>query len=311
MKEQPSEPRATPQAPSHHHSTTEPSPAVKTLSDKPWIVAGASFSGNPIQDMANISPWPAPPAFGGGVMVISQELGGAISMWLPDIQFNPMDYPEHAPVVDITLQSDDPNRRLKLEEEFEKLQMEQDQVKHQQMPEVDEGKAYYKAVGPYDGAVDLAMWKLKDGAQLNNVQGEPFVGTNVQLEQPNLNEPSPISDLQTRDLSFLGTSPSPDKVANGTEDEGEDFVRQAELVFKKGEDALSEPLHYSKLSLNRAPDGSSSLVYEEQKRSITMKQGTKKPQQNLDALKRQKDEEVYGVKDLISILLDRLRSVFW
>ncbi|XP_056623621.1 zona pellucida protein C [Triplophysa dalaica] len=310
MKEQRSEPRATPQALSNHYSTTEPSPAVKTLSDKPWIVAGASFSGNPIQNMANISPWPAPPGFGGGVMVISQELGGAISMWLPDIQFNPMDYPEHVPVVDITLQSDDPNRGLKLEEEFEKLQMVQDQVKHQQkMPEVDEGKASDEAVGPYDGAVDLAMWKLEDGAQLYNVQGEPFVGTNVQLEQPNLNEPSPMSDLQTSDLSFLGTSPSPDKVTNGTEDEGEDFVRQAELVFKKG-DTLSEPLHYSKLSLNRAADGSSSLVYEEQKRSITMKPGTKKPQLELDALKRQKDEEVYGVKDLISILLDRL-SKLW
>ncbi|KAA0711155.1 hypothetical protein E1301_Tti002737 [Triplophysa tibetana] len=314
MKERQSEPRTTPLALSNHYSTAEPSPAVKTLSDKPWIVAGASFSGNPNQNMANISPWSAPPGFGGGVMVISQELGGSLSVWLPDIQFNPMvgmDYPEHVPVVDITLKSDDPNRGLKLEEEFEKLQMVQEQVKHsQKMPEVDEGKAYYKAVGPYDGAVDPAMWKLKDGAQLYNVHGEPFVGTNVQLEQPNRSEPSPISDLQTNDLSFLGTSPSPDKVTNGTEDEGDDFVRQAELVFEKGEDALSEPLHYSKLSLNRAPDGSSSLIYEEQKRSSTRKQGTKKPQHELDALKSQKDEEVYGVKDLISILLDRL-SEMW
>ncbi|KAI7804512.1 zona pellucida protein C [Triplophysa rosa] len=321
IKEQQSEPWATPLAVSNQYSTTKPSPAVKTLSDNRWIVAGASFSGNPIQNMANISPWPAPPGFGSGVMVISQGLGGALSMWLPDLaelQFNPMvevgvGYPEHPPVVDITLQSDDPHRGPKLEEEFEKWQMEQDQVKkpQQKMPEVGEGKAYFEAVGPYDVAEDLAMWKLKDGAQLYKVQGEPFVGTNVQLEQPKLNEPSPISDLQTRDLSFLGTSPSPDKATNGTEDEGEVFVRQAELVFKKGEDeTLSEPLHYSKLSLNRAPDGSSSLFYEEQKRSSTRKQGTKKPLQELDALKLQKDEEVFGVKDLISILLDRL-SELW
>lgn len=229
-------------------------------------------------------------------------------MWVPDLmelQFNPMvevgmGYSEHPAVVDISLQSDDPYRGPKLEEEFEKWQMEQDQVeKHQHT--MAEDKAYFEAVGPYDGAVDLAMW--------NQLYKVPFVTENVQLQQTKLDDPSPILDLPPSDLSFFGTSRSPDKISNGTEDEGE-VVRQAEMVFKMGnDDTLSEPLQYSKLSLNRAPDGSSSLFYEEQKRSSQRKPGIKKPQQELDALKSQKDEKVFGIKDLVSFLLGRLRSV--
>ncbi len=54
-----------------------------------------------MQNIGKVSPWPVQRDFG-GVMVISQGLGGDLSMWLPDImelEFNPVvqmgaSYPE-------------------------------------------------------------------------------------------------------------------------------------------------------------------------------------------------------------------------
>lgn len=297
IKEQRSELPAVPLAPSGQYSKLMPSPSVKTLSDNRWIEAGASFSSNP---MANTSPWPAPPGFGPGVMVISQGLGGAMSMWLPDLmeyQFSPMvdvgiGYPEHPAVVDLTLQSDDPYIGRKPEDKLKNWQIEQDQVEKDQekTAKMGEGKAYFDAVH----AEDLAMLNFKDVAQLYEVQREPFVPENVQPKPSQMvSDVSPSSDLS----SFPGTSSSLDKVTNGTDDEGEVFKR-AEIVFKNGKDDTFEPVHYSKLSLNQAPDGSSSLLYEEQKRSSLK-----------DVMKSQKDDKVFGIKDLVSSLLDLLRSV--
>lgn len=312
IKEKISDLRATPLTLSDY-STFKSSPAARTLSDERWIMAGASFSGNSMQNMADTSPWPVSPGFGGGVMVISQGLGGALSMWLPDLmelQLNPMlevgnGYSENPVVVGVNLQGDDPFRVQK-PESFEDWQMKLDPSEKtlQKIVDVGESKANFEAVDPYDGAEDLGMWDHDDVA---------FVTGKDELEQPKLNKPSQISDLPPNDLSpLLGTSPSPDKVTNGVEDEGEVFVRQAEMVYKRGED---EPVHYSELSLNQAPDGSSSLRYEEQKRSSMKKQGIKSPQQELekDVEKRGKNkkaEKVYKIKDLVSSLLDVLRSVF-
>ncbi|XP_065144844.2 zona pellucida protein C [Paramisgurnus dabryanus] len=314
IKEKVSDFEATPKTWADY-STFKSSPAARTLSDKRWIMAGASFSGNSKQNMADTPYWPVSPGFGGGVMLISQGLGGALSMWLPDLmalQLNPMlevgnGYPENPAVVGVNLQGDDPFEVQK-PESFEDRQMKLDPSEKtlQEMVDVGEGKANFEAVDPYDDGEDLSMWNLEDDAVLYK---EPFV--TVKDEHPKLDKPSQVSDLPTNDL-FLGTTPSPDKVPNGVQDEDEVFVRQAEMVFKKDED---EPVHYSQLSLKQAPDGSSSLHYEEQKRSSMKKQDIKSPQQELekDVEKRgknQKAEKLYTIKDLVSSLLDVLSGLW-
>ncbi|XP_055028452.2 zona pellucida protein C [Misgurnus anguillicaudatus] len=302
------------------YSTFKSKPAASTLSDKRWIMAGASFSGNSKQNMADTPHWPVYPGFGGGVMLISQGLGGALSMWLPDLmelQFNPMlevgnGFSKNPAVVGVNLQGDDPFRVQKKPESFKDWQMKLDPSEKtlQEMVDVGEGKVNFEAVDPYDGAEDLDMWNLEDD---NGLYKESFVTGMDEQEQPELDKPSQISDLPPDDFSpLLGTTPSPDMPTNGVEDDGEVFVRQAEMVFKKDED---EPVHYSQLSLNQAPDGSSSLRYEEQKRSSMKKQGIKSPKQELEknVEKReetQKAEKLYTIKDLVSSLLDVLRGLW-
>ncbi len=80
--------------------STKSSPTTRDDSDKRWIMAGSTFSGLNAKHWQGL-PWPVQRDFG-GVMVISQGLGGDLSMWLPDImelEFNPVvqmgaSYPE-------------------------------------------------------------------------------------------------------------------------------------------------------------------------------------------------------------------------
>ncbi len=99
LKDQESAPQTTPLTLSDY--STKSSPTTRDDSDKRWIMAGSTFSGSSMQNIGKVSPWPVQRDFG-GVMVISQGLGGDLSMWLPDImelEFNPVvqmgaSYPE-------------------------------------------------------------------------------------------------------------------------------------------------------------------------------------------------------------------------
>ncbi|KAK7153004.1 hypothetical protein R3I93_011045 [Phoxinus phoxinus] len=305
IKEKPSTPQAT-SLPLSDYSATKSSPtANKTL-----IMAGASFSGSSMQNIGNVSPWPVQPSFGGGLVIISQGQGGDLSMWLPDImelELPPVvqvgiGYPEnHA--VDVTLQSDEPFRKLKPDEST---------VEMSQTVAVDEGKAKVEAVDLHDVAEDrLGTWHLKDVAHLHKIQGKPVVTEVRHLVQPQLNLESEL-DFPSNDKSLV--SPTPDKLSESAEDKGEVVFRQAEMVFKSSKGAkLLEPVLYSKLSLKQAADGSSSLNYEEQKRP-SMRKWDKTPQLERDGEKRQKDEQVENsseIKGLVSSLLDQLRSMDW
>ncbi|XDV43228.1 hypothetical protein PO909_011744 [Leuciscus waleckii] len=262
-----------------------------------------------MQNIGNVSPWPVQPSFGGGLVIISQGQGGDFSMWLPDImelELPPVvqveiGYPEnHA--VDVTLQSDEPFRKLKPDESTEMSQM----------VAMDEGKAKVEAVDLHDVAEDrLGMWHLKDVAHLHEIEGKPVVTEVRHLVQPQLNLESEF-DFPSNDNSLV--NPTSDKLSESAEDEGEVIFRQAEMVFKSSKGAkLLEPVLYSKLSLKQAADGSSSLNYEEQKRPSMSKQD-KTPQLEQNGEKREKDEWVEDsseIKGLVSSLLDQLRSMDW
>ncbi|XP_056120357.1 zona pellucida protein C [Rhinichthys klamathensis goyatoka] len=291
------------------NSATKSSPTVRNLSDKRLIMAGASFSGSSMQNIGNVSPWPVQPSFG-GLVIISQGQGGDLSMWLPDImelELPPVvqvgiGYPEnHA--VDVTLQSDEPFRKLKPDEST---------AETSPTVAVDEGKAKVEAVDLHDVAEDrLGMWHLKDVARLHKIQGKPVVTEVRHLLQPQLNLESEF-DFLSNDKSLV--NPTPDKLSESAEDKGEVVFRQAEMVFKSSKGAkLLEPVLFSKLSLKQAADGSSSLNYEEQKRP-SMRKRDKTPQLERDGEKRQKDERVEDsseIKGLVSSLLDELRSLDW
>ncbi|XP_052009419.1 uncharacterized protein LOC127662333 [Xyrauchen texanus] len=313
---QQTEPQATQLALSD--STTKSSPTVKNFSDKKSIMAGASFSKSSTENVGNGSPWPVLPSFGRGVMVISQGLGGASSVWLPellDLQLNPVidfgvGYTEYPAVVDLTFQSDDPFRRSK-PEEWHKAKEQPVDGQHWEFA-VDEGNAYVKAVDSHDRAEDrFGKQDLADVSHLNKIEREPVVTEEKdQLEQPQL-KPS-----QSLSIDQMPTNKVIEGTENGrTEDEGEMVFRQAEMVFKGAKGTKSsEPLLLSKLSLKAAADGSSSLNYEEQKRPGMSKKNTNAHQLKMDVEKSQKDEKMdekaCKIKDLVSSLLDGLRGLW-
>jgi len=229
-------------------------------------------------------------------------------MWLPDImelELPPVvqvgiGYPENHDV-DVTLQSDEPFRKLKPDEST---------VEMSQTVAVDEGKAEVEAVHLHDVAEDqLGMWHLKDVASLHEIQEKPVVTKVRHLLQPQLNFDFEF-DLPSNDKSMV--NPTPDKLSESAEDKDEVVFRHAEMVFKSSKGA-EEPVLFSKLSLKQAADGSSSLNYEERKRP-SMTKWEKTPQSERDGEKRQKDERVEGsseIKGLVSSLLDQLRSMDW
>ncbi|XP_051501976.1 uncharacterized protein LOC127410817 [Myxocyprinus asiaticus] len=309
IEDQQTKPQATPLTLSD--STIKSSPTSKNLSDKKWIMAGASFSKSSTENMGNGSPWPAPPNFGGGAMVIDQGLGGALSVWLPellDLQLNSvMDFgvgfAENPAVVDVNFQSDDPFRRWK-PEEWQKAEEQPVDGQHWELA-VDKGNAYVEAADSHDHAED---WLGKPDfvvAHLNKIEREPIVTVEkVQLEQPQL-KPS-----QSPSIDQMPTN----KVIESTENEGEIVFRQAEMIFKGAKGTKSsEPLLHSKLSLKAAADGSSSLHYEEQKRPGLSKKNINVHELKMDVEKRQKDEKMEKackIKDLVLSLLDGLRGLW-
>lgn len=272
-------------------------------------MAGASFSGRSMQNIGNVSPWPFQPSFGGGVVIVSQGLGGDLSMWLPDImelEFPPVvqvgiGHPEN-PAVDVTLQSDKPFRKLKPDESTETSQV----------VAVTEGKAKVEAVDSHVAEDGLGLWHLRDVDNSYKIQGKYAVTEAHHLDQPQMDLESEF-DFPSNDLLLV--NPTPEKLSESTEDKGDIVFRQAEMVFKSDKrDKLFEPVLYSKLSLKQAVDGSSSLNYEEQKRPSMREQDNETPQLERDSEKRQKDERMEDtskIKGLVSSLLDQLRSVDW
>ncbi|XP_016384643.1 uncharacterized protein LOC107721229 [Sinocyclocheilus rhinocerous] len=295
LQDQESAPQATPLTLSDY--STKSTPTARDGSDKSWIMAGTSFSGSSMQNVGKVSSWPVQHGFG-GVMVISKGLEGDLSMWLPDImelEFNPVvqmgtGYPENP--VDITFQNAEPFRKPRPDEST-----------------VERSQAV--AVDSHDVVKDwLDMWHLNDVDHLHKIQEKPALTSADYLEQPQLNLESEF-DFPPNDQPLI--SPTPDKLSESAEDEEEIVFRQAEMIFNGAKGAkLSEPVHYSKLSLNQAADGSSVLNYEEQKRPSESKRD-KRPQLEKNGEKSPKDvrmEDTSKIKGLVSSLLDQLRKLW-
>ncbi|KAF4102229.1 zona pellucida protein C [Onychostoma macrolepis] len=302
FKDQESAPQATPLTLSDN--STKSSPTARDDSDKRLIIAGTSFSGSSMQNVGKVSPWPVQRGFG-GVMVISQDLEGDLSMWLPDMEFefNPVvqmgtGYPENPD--DITFHNAEPSRKLKPDEST---------VERSQAVAVDEGRVYAGAVASHDVKDWLDMWHLNDVDHLHKTQEKPVMTSADYLDQPQLHLESEF-DFTPNDQPLI--SPTPEKLSESAKD-GEAVFRQAEIIFNSAKGAkLSEPVLYSKLSLNQAADGSSVLNYEEQKRPMMNKQD-KRPQLEKNGEKSLKDvrmEDTAKMKGLVSSLLDQLRKLW-
>ncbi|XP_052475538.1 uncharacterized protein LOC128031362 isoform X2 [Carassius gibelio] len=295
IKDKPSALQATPLAPSDY--STKSSSTAGARPDKNWIVASDSFSKGSMQNVGNVSPWPVQRGFGGDVMVVSQGLGGELSMWLPEILELVLN-----PVVQMEIgYPGDPTDLTFLDEPFRKLKPDETSEKS---PVVAlDGQASVEAVKSHDVVKDGYMWQLDDADRLYKIQEKPDVTEADHLEQLKLSLESDF-DFAPNDQPLI--SPTPDKLSESAEDEGEVVFRQSEMVFKSAKGAkLSEPIIYSKLSLNRAVNGSTFLNYEEQKRP-----SMNKPDHEQNAEKSQKDEPMEGtskIKDLVSSLLDQLR----
>ncbi|XP_056333252.1 zona pellucida protein C, partial [Danio aesculapii] len=298
IKDEPSAPQTTPLTLANRISTS--SPATVTQPDKRWIMASDSFSGSSAHNyMDDVSHWPIQP-IGGGVVIISQGQGADLSMWLPEItgfEINPVGplgigHPEK-PAVDVTVQ-------------LENLIPDQSAFKKSQA--VDEPKVDVETVDSNDYVVDddLSMWDPKDFYLMSELDTKP-VDAPSKPEKPHLNFES-VFNLPLNDQPDI--NPAPEKLSGSAEEKDETVFRRAEVVFKDFKEAeLPEPVFYSKLSLNRAADGSSSLTYEEQKRPSVRKQENKTSKKEKNGEKTLKNEmkDTSEIKELVLPLLNQLR----
>nr|AAU85847.1 zona pellucida C related protein [Danio rerio] len=301
IKDEQSAPQTTPLSLSNSISTS--SPATEALPDKRWIMAGASFSGSSAQNhMDEVTHWPIQP-IGGGVVIISQGQGADLSMWLPELtgfEINPVaplgiGHPEK-PAVDVTVQ-------------LENLIPDQSAFKKSQA--VNEAKVDVETVDSNDYVVedDLSMWDPKDFYLMSELDMKPVGGAPSKPEKPHLNFES-VFDLPLNDQPDINLAP--EKVFESAKEKDETVFRQVEVVFKDVKEAeLPEPVLYSKLSLNRAADGSSSLTYEEQKRPSVRKQENKISKKEKDGEKMLKKEmkDTSEIKELVLPLLNQLRGL--
>ncbi len=254
LKDQESAPQTTPLTLSDY--STKSSPTTRDDSDKRWIMAGSTFSGSSMQNIGKVSPWPVQRDFG-GVMVISQGLGGDLSMWLPDImelEFNPV----------VQMGASYPETPVQSAELFRKLKPDESTVGRSQAVAVDEGRVYVGAVDSHDVVKDgLDMWLLNDVDHLHKIQEKPVMIDADSLEQPQLHFESEL-DFPPNDQPLI--SPTPDKISERTADEGEVVFRQAKMIFNGAKGAkLSEPVLYSNWVWNKLADGSSVVNYEDRR----------------------------------------------
>lgn len=303
IKDEQSAPQTTPLSLSNSTSTS--SHSAENLPDKRWIMAGASFSGSSARNhMDDVSHWPIQP-IGGGVVIISQGQGADLSMWLPEImgfEINPVvplgiGHPEK-PAVDVTVQHDEHSGNLI-----------PDQSAFKRSQAVDEAKVDVKTVDSQDYVVDddLSMWDPKDFYLMSELDSKPVDAPPSKPEKPHLNFES-VFNLPLNDQPDI--NPAPEKLSESAKEKDETIFRQTEVVFEDFKEAeFPEPVLYSKLSLNRAADGSSSLTYEEQKRPFVKKQENKTSKKQRDGEKTLKNEmkDTSEIKELVLPLLNQLR----
>ncbi|TRZ01905.1 hypothetical protein DNTS_014864 [Danionella cerebrum] len=286
IKDEPSRPKAT------SGLVSDDTFESGILPEKMSLTGGSSN-----ENLGRVSTWPVQPVFGGGVMVISKAQGRDLSMWLPSIfglKPNPMLQlagPLEHPAVHLELQVEEPLRKLDPDEDA----FEKDEVV---------GVDYLKE-GTVDFALldDMDMW----------YHDEPFTSEPSPQEQPHLTFESvfnvPLNDQPAASPTPEDASKTKDEVVDG---DGEISFRHAEMMFKNSKGTeLSEPVLFSKLSVNQAADGSSSLNYEEEKRPGTGTLRNKTAQE--EPREKQKEEGVKPIskiKELLSSLLNLLRGLW-
>ncbi|XP_035388676.1 zona pellucida protein C [Electrophorus electricus] len=261
--------------------------AAQSSTERGWVASETSGAGSSVRNKLNSSPWWSQPAVTNEVMVINQDLGDALSLWLPglmvDIQSNPVFKMEidsqkvkgHIPSLSSPLTEelllDDYGAEGQKEEPL-KISSEL-KSPNQELPGVadwlaaDAPDLRSEELDSSDTNYASDFWEnQEEGEELRgDVFGNfsPHSPVDESAEDvPPLHADGPISQLHNA---------LKNKIRGKTESEDEVVVlSRTEMLFKRVKDVQLEPLKQSKLTLTQDPDGSSSLRYEEQQRTPYM-----------------------------------------
>ncbi|KAI4873914.1 hypothetical protein NFI96_018161, partial [Prochilodus magdalenae] len=232
-----------------------------------WLASGASVSGNPVLNSPPLLNQPAD-------LIISQELGGALSLWLPglvlDVQSLPVlekgiGYPRSKGKAKITMLSA-PADLEKPEANYEAAIQKEDPLKT--LPQLESGHQELASMTVADAPSEghfrdipkpaLEGFAMESGEEL---RGDVF----AHFREPLVED---VSELDNSNLLH-----SFQKSMAPEEFQGQDEVlvlTQTEEFYKKvkGDVELKpESVKQSKLTLTQVSDGSSLLSFEEEERS--------------------------------------------
>ncbi|MCI4382287.1 hypothetical protein PGIGA_G00013200 [Pangasianodon gigas] len=285
--------------------------------EKGWIAASATVSGNSKNKVPYSSPWLSQPVVSDTVMVVSQDPGSALSLWLPELLIDVVPDPGLEMVIDIPRQNstaklvgvssqDVPTEKAHSETTSEEMHQDAHDWKSLIPERISE---VYQADSP--GLMN--DWDLGDDAalegfhSLEELRGDVFM--NYKWPQH-----YDLSDDKVH-VDAL-TSPLLEKLPEKPQEKEDDIMvlEQTEKVVKKVKgDEFGKPeyMKKTKLTFSQASDGSSSLSYEEEERSPSVgEQEVKKSKLEMERTKVEEDGSSKKLeKDLMQSVLDLVRGL--
>ncbi|TSS85051.1 hypothetical protein Baya_12393 [Bagarius yarrelli] len=274
--------------------------------ERGWIVASATMSDGFKMNVPYSSPWLSQPVASDGVMVINQEPGNALSVWLPGLSLDVA----HNPVLELLIdlpQQKSPSRLVGFssqggapsEGHVKNPSGEKNLKAHDWKSKIPErvSEVYMGDSPGLRNDWDLEGFPLPE----EELRGDVFV--NYKWPQQHA-----LPDEKVREDSLA--SPLLEK----PEEKGEEIkvLKQKEKAFKevKGDDfGALEYMKKTMLTFHQASDGSSSLSYEEEERSPSVgEQKVKKSKLEMDRRKvDEKGSSKEVEKDLMQSVLDVVR----
>ncbi|XP_026799894.3 zona pellucida protein C [Pangasianodon hypophthalmus] len=286
---------------------------------KGWIAASVTVSGNSKKKVPYRSPWLSQPVVSDTVMVVSQDPGSALSLWLPELLMDVVPDPGLEMVVDIpqqnstaklvgvSSQDDAPTEKAHSETTSEEIHQDARDWKSLIPERVSE---VYQADSP--GLMN--DWDLGDDAALEGfhsseeeLRGDVFM--NYKWPQ-HYDLPDHKVHMDALTSSLL------EKLPEKPQEKDDDIrvLEQMEKVVKKVKgDEFGKPeyMKKTKLTFSQASDGSSSLSYEEEERSPSVgEQEVKKSKLEMERMKVEEDGSSKKLeKDLMQSVLDLVRGL--
>ncbi|KAF4084468.1 hypothetical protein AMELA_G00128920 [Ameiurus melas] len=280
--------------------------------EKGWIVDSATALGNSKKEAPCSSPLISEPVVSDSMVVISQDPGSALSLWLPGLLLDAVPDPDLEMVIDIPQEKLDvssqdgfPTEKAHTETTSEEMHQEAQDLKSlipERLSEV------YMADSPdFMNGWDLGDVGTLEGfhslEEKEELRGDVFM--NYKWPQ----HYDPFDDVDVL------TSPLLEKLPEKPQEKDAETValEQAEKVVKKVQgDEFGKPeyIKKTKLTFRQRSDGSSSLSYVEEERSLSM--GEREVKQSKLNMEQRKVEEGSSEKlenDLMQSLLDLVRGL--